>query len=146
MVIKNKRGWVKVLEVFVSILLVTGIVILLLNKTYFRDDLSEEVNNMEISILRDIQLNESLRGDILSVSNLPVNWSDFDSIGLTGVKNKIIENKLGSIDCEAKLCSLYDACRIEEDLVKDIYVESLVISSDLESYSPRQLKLFCWEK
>lgn len=142
---KNKRGWIKVLEVFVSILLIMGIIVLLLNETYFESGITEEVSSMQISILREIQFDDNLRGNILSAS-LPTNWSEFNSTGLGDVREKISNETIPSLDCEARVCALTDVCKLENDLNKDIYAEAVVISADSDIYSPRQLKLFCWEK
>lgn len=142
---ENKRGWVKVLEVFVSIMLVMGVIVFLLNKGYAPDRISDDVSEMEISILRSIQLNDSLRSAVID-AEVPSNWSDFNAGSLTGIRDKISYEKLPSMECEAKICSLGDVCTNDSDLEKDIYSESAVISSDKTSYSPRQIKLFCWEK
>jgi len=145
MVIKNKRGWIKVLEVFVSILLIMSVIVLLLNESYFESEITEEVSSMQISILREIQFDDNLRGDILSAS-LPTNWSEFNSTGLGDVRGKILNETISSLDCEARVCALTDICKLENDLNKDIYAEAVVISADSDTYLPRQLKLFCWEK
>ena len=143
--IKNRKGWVKVLEVFVSILLVMGVIIFILNKGYVRKNLSDEVSEMEISILRKIQLNNSLREIVLD-AEIPSNFTDFNSSELLQIKNLVDKNKFSSLECHMKICSVEDICKTDENVDKEIYAESAVISASLNVYSPRQLKLFCWEK
>lgn len=145
MVIKNKNGWVKVLEVFVSILLVMGVIFFVLNRGSVYSESSRDVYEMEISILKIIQLNETFRGNVLD-ADMPVNWSGFDAEGLGEIKDIIEEKKFESYDCQAKVCSLRELCVLDELVLNDVYVQSVVISSDSNSYSPRQLKIFCWEK
>jgi NADPH-dependent curcumin reductase CurA len=143
--IKNRRGWIKVLEVFVSILLVMGFIVLLLNKGYFAKDISDEVYSMQTSIFRDIQLNESLRSAVIGAS-LPSNWSDFNSGDLVQVRDEILDSTFGGFECEAKICSPDDVCKMQESLEREIYAQSVLMGADSDSYSPRQLKLFCLEK
>lgn len=142
---KNRRGWVKVLEVFVSIILVMAIIFFILNRGGGRF-VSTDAYEMELSILKKVQFNESLRGIILDESSLPVNWSSFNSGELLKIKQVINEGKIASFECEARICSLSDLCLSEVEVGKDIYAQSAVISADSNTYSPRQLKLFCWEK
>lgn len=142
---KNKNGWVKVLEVFFSIMLIMGVIIFLLNKGYTPDEISEEMSEMEISILRSIQLNDSMREVILG-ADVPSNWSAFSSGDLLEVKNKIENEKISAFDCEARICSLEETCLNEISGDKNVYSESAVISADSNTYNPRQIKLFCWEK
>lgn len=145
MVKKNKKGWVKVVEAFFSILIIMGVVFLMINKTYSKSDVSEQVSEMEKSIIKNVQLNESLRAEIL-YADVPSNWSDFDSSGLLNVKDMIENEMLSSIDCEAKICFLEDKCFQDLNINKDVYAESVVIASDLNTYNPRQFKIFCWVK
>lgn len=141
----NKKGWVRVLEVFVSIMIVTSVIVLLITRGVSERDLSSEISSMEISILREIQLNETMRENILEVSP-PINWSGFETNGLTAIKNKINEKKYSGIECEAKICSTRDNCFSDGNTTKNIYAEKAMISADINSYNPRQLKIFCWEK
>lgn len=143
--VKNKRGWVRIIEVFISITLVAMIVLILVDENIPRDDLSDKVSSMEISILKEIRINESLRGEILN-ANIPTNWSDFESGGLTGVKGKIEDSKFSVLECEAKICSLEDQCSQDSNITKDVYARSGVFSANIDIYSPRQMSLFCWEK
>lgn len=143
--IKNRKGWVKVLEVFVSILLIMGVIFFTLNKGYVRKNLSDEVSEMELSILKQIQVNNSLREIVLN-AEIPSNFTDFNSSELLQIKNLVDKSKLSNLDCQTKICSLEEICITDEDTNKEIYAESVVISANLNIYSPRQLKIFCWEK
>ena len=146
MVLKNKRGWLRIVEVFIAIFLMTGVLVIIIDRKAFEErDIFVEVYEMQISILSSIQLNESLREDIL-LSSLPVSWENFETNGLSLVKDKIISGTENDFNCEAKLCSLDDSCFLEVSGTEDVYVQSSVISSNLETYGPRQLKLFCFQK
>ena len=73
--IKNKRGWIKMVEAFIAIILITIVLLLVLNQTKFQEKtLTERIYEEEIEILRIIQLDETLREDIMGVSfnDLPI--------------------------------------------------------------------------
>jgi hypothetical protein len=143
---KNKKAWVKMVEVFISIMLITASLVLVLNKNVFTGEVMKEVDGQMTYILRTIQIKEVLRSEIIN-SNLPVEWEDFESSGLSETRAKIIEKTPGNLECQAKVCELDDAC-INDAAPADtnVYSKATYISSDLETYNPRQLKLFCWRK
>jgi hypothetical protein len=144
--IKSKHGWIRLIEVFVAILLLTGVLLIVTdrNNPSKESATSLEISKKEISILRDIELNNTLRTEILNAPLLPVEWSNF-SVGLPNVKNKIEYLTPPNFECTAKICWLNRACLMEGLSGESIYAESVVISANLNKYSPRQLKIFCVE-
>ncbi len=143
--VKNKRGWVRILEVFVSITLVAGVVLISLSNGLPEDSLPGEISIMQNSILTEIRINDTLRTEVLNAP-LPSNWSDFDSLELNQTRNKINEEKFSFLDCEAKICGLNDLCKQDSNVTGNVYALSGVISANVDVYSPRQVKLFCWER
>ena len=141
---KNKKAWIKIVEAFTAILLVIIVLLIIINSGYIkREDISTRVYNTQISILREIQFNDTLRIEILDVASVPLEWDDFPP----NLKNKIIERTPNYLECSAKICSSEDVCIFTGAIDKDIYAESILISATLESgYIPKQLKLFCWIK
>jgi hypothetical protein len=159
--ISNKRGWIKIVEAFISILLILAVVLIVINKGYIggNNKLSEEIYQTELSILRSIQLDDTLRRDILisnksgypasSESPLPIVWEEFDDSEqrtLKELKNKILRQIPDYLDCIAKICDLNNACVLEEEMDYEIYAQKTIIAANYEVFSPRQLKLFCWVK
>lgn len=142
--IKYKHGWIRLIEVFVAILLLTGVLLIVVdrNNPSKESSASLEISKKEISILRDIELNDTLRTEILNAQPLPVEWNNFSG-ELLNVKNRIEYLTPPNFKCEAKICWLNRACLIDELLGENIYAKSVVISANLDKYLPRQLKLFC---
>ena len=141
----EKRGWIRIIEAFSTILLITGVLLIVLNKGYLpKEDISQRIYEKQQGILREIQLNNSLRESILSFdsNSLPIEWSSFPQ----DLKDKIISKTPGDLECKAKICNINDICVLNEISDKDIYAQKVIITATLEKYSPRQLKLFCWEK
>jgi hypothetical protein len=132
---RNKRGWIKILEAFIAILLIAGVLLVVINKGYFeRNDFSIRVYEAQIAVLREIELDDGLRTDILnSIGEVP-----------ESVLNKIKERIPDYLTCESKICDLNEICEINKDIEKDVYAQAVAITADLETYNPKQLKLFCW--
>lgn len=143
---KDKHGWVKIVEAFVAILLIVGVVLVILNKGYIgKEDISSNVYDTQISILREIQRNDTMREEILNTSeeSLPVEWEDttFPAV----VRNRIIERTPNYLECIGKICEIDNACSLTEKKDKEVYAQSVAISptpGGEEVY--RKLNLFCW--
>lgn len=145
-IIKDKDGWIEIVEAFVAVLLVAGVLLIVLNKGYFqKSDVSERVYEAELSILREVQTNDSMRTEILIIpeSSLPVEWTGFP----VNIKNKIVARTPNYLECVGKICNMSLACSISENKEKDVYSQSVVISSTLQQGAVyRKLNLFCWTK
>ncbi|MGD9275988.1 MAG: hypothetical protein PVJ67_02350 [Candidatus Pacearchaeota archaeon] len=158
--LKNKRGWMKIVEAFVSILLIVGVLLMVINKGYIGRDLSTEIYDAQLSILRGVQVDETLRNNILvsnrssyspllNESSLPIPWEEFDNNGeriLQGVRDRIIEQTPEYLNCTARICELEDPCLLEGSLDGEIYTQAITIVANYAVFSPRQLKLFCYVK
>jgi hypothetical protein len=154
-----KKGWIRVVEVFVAILLIIGFLLILLNKGYLKEDISSKIYEAEVSILRGVQLDLELRRNIL-ISNrsgypgteespLPIEWEEFEDNEqrrLESVKEKINDQVPNYLECIARICELSDDCILNVFIDKDIYAKPSIIVADYEVWAPRQLKLFCWVK
>jgi len=137
----NKGGWIRIVEAFIAILLIAGVLVFLISKGYVGGpDNSEKVYEIENAVLYEIQLDETLRAKILSVS-IPFDVPETDSI------RQHIDNRIpGYLYCEAKICELNQICALDNYPQQDVYAQSIAITASLADYKPRQLKLFCWEK
>ena len=146
--IKNKRGWIRIVEAFVGILLIAGVVLVVIEQDQTeREDASSRAYTSMISILREIELDNSLRSEMVNIqdSSLPVEWSEFN-ISAPQTRARITGKTPGYLECVGQICSTNDACLLAQNQEKTIYAESAVISSTIQSYNPRLLKLFCWLK
>lgn len=145
---KNKRGWLEIVEAFTSVLLIAGVLILIAgNFRAGNQNFSSQVYDLEHAILREIQLSNLLRTEIISVSpgNLPI---ERDDAGFPqNTKAKIIDKTPSHLECAAKLCAIPDICVSNIPPVgKDIFVQSVFIGANVDNYSPKKLNLFCWNK
>ena len=143
---KNKRGWIEIVEAFVSILLVAGVLLVLFNKGYIGgNDISEKVYEVEHAIIREIQTTAELRSSVLEVSE-PVTWADprFPQ----DIKDKVIEKTPDYLECIAMICDPEGECTLGEEYQKkvDIYSQSGIVSPTVGKGDVyRIINLFCWQ-
>ena len=147
-IVKCKKGWIRLVEVFVAIVLLASVLLLVSTKNSSYDtSLQDQIYKKEAAMLRDIELNNTLRTQILSIpqGSLPLEWEGLTS-QLDEVSSRITLLAPANLECRAKLCTLNDACIMNWATEGDLYARSAVIAADLNTYSPRQLKLFCTPK
>lgn len=128
---KGNKGWIRIAEAFIAILLITTVMITMYSKQIAKKDKSEIVK-MEDAILNEIANNEKLRQEILS--NQTQNVTEFISTILPNFLN-----------FDVIVCGIYDICNLDR-YIPNVYVRERVISSTLYEYSPKKIKLFMWEK
>lgn len=144
-IIKDKKGWVTIVEVFISIGLLIAVLLVVINKTSTSNtELRDQIDNKETAILMDIELNNQMRTEIVEIaqSSLPVDWASFNST-LPDVASRINTLTPKNLECRAEICLLNDVCLMNWSPGGDVYAKAVVIAADLNTYSPRQLKLFC---
>lgn len=143
---KNKRGWIRIIEAFTAILIISGIILLVLSGQGLKSpDQSTVISNSEISILNGIQLNNTLRAEILATSGKVV-WNNF-STDAPQTQTYINDQRPSTLDCAAQICDQGSSCLFTNGIDdKSVYAESVTITSTISEFNPRVLKLFCWEK
>ncbi len=139
----NKKAWIRIAEAFVSILIVVGAAIVVVRGGIQTDDISERIYDIEMGILKEIRLNDSLRSEILLTSGV-VEWDDPSFPSQT--KNKISEKTPNWLECVAQICFPESECLLSGESEESIYAHSTLITSTNSYFNPRQLKLFCWQK
>jgi len=151
MVIKmmnDKKGWIRIVEASMAVLFITGVVLMVINqnKANGTDEIALNILTEEVSVLRGIQLDDSLREDVLAVNSLPVGSEE---VGFPeSIKSKISSMASNHLGCSSKICSITGDCILDEKRSEDVYAESVIITTTTSgsSYSPKKLKIFCWVK
>tara|TARA_Y100000310_G_C20563634_1_gene754343 strand:+ start:687 stop:1136 length:450 start_codon:yes stop_codon:yes gene_type:complete len=146
-ILTKKSGWIRIIEAFTMILLITGFLLIIFSKDLVsRNNNSESVYEKIQETLRQVQLNNSLRSGVMESdsSSLPVEWEDFP----LDLKSKVGNETPSYLNCIGKICGLNSDCVLDnnENPDKNLYIQKVIITSTLNSYSPRELKVFCWEK
>ena len=150
---RNKRGWMRILEATIAVLIVAGVLVVVYSRQEIRGvDQTDYFYNLQRQILMDVSSRSNLRLAVLKTEN--VNDDYFD------VVNDFIRLRIPeAFNYTIRICELTSPptpCKINDDdyiatLDKDVFVEEVVISSDLgnqrgeEYYAPKKLRLFVWE-
>lgn len=152
---KNKKAWLKIVEAFLSILIVLGAVLVIVSKqeTRLLDKIAktgeEGIYEKQKEVLDAVSRNETLRGIIVS-KNLGSKSYAFESYKTWHPLNDFIYLILpSSWNFATNICKAAEGVcpnPVSSDLMlgKEIYVEEKIITSTLETYSPKRVKLFIW--
>ena len=135
---KNKRGWIKILEVFLAILLIMGSMLIIISRKAPETDISDEIYAKQRQILDIISKNNSLRDDIVAGNSIKVNQAI----------SALVPN---SWNFTTSICNINDMCNnpASSDLSlyeQNVYSTEVVVTSNLTSYSPKKLRFFVWMK
>ena len=140
-IIKNKKGWIRIVEALFAILLIAGFLILLINSQESEEkDISSNIYVTENVILREIQSNNTYRTYILGIET-SVEFENFKDNLKEHINNRIPTY----LNCTGKICDFETnpVCNIKSS-EEEIYVRSVMIAGDYETYEPKLLKIFCW--
>ena len=132
---KNKKGWLRIVEAVVAVLIISSVLVFLSLKKTEKADISQELYNLESSVLNNLESNESVRAAIL--------------INNEAFVKKFTESEVqDTFNFTIKICDVADICPLPniKDINKDVYVDERIISSNLSVYKPRKIKLFLWER
>ena len=139
--VRNKRGWLRILEATIAVLLVSGVMLFVYSRGIEENTGAVDyIESLQKQILGDISLRSDLRGYVLSESgSYLVLLEDYVSLRIPGA----FGHKL-------RVCDLGDSCKLDsvmfsETLDKNVYVDEVIISADFGDYSPKKVRLFVWE-
>jgi len=124
----NKRGWLKIFEVCIAIMLIASVLIIIINKEYVsKNDFSKKIYGVEVNVLEQV---------VTEYKKNQIKENNKKSI------NVFVDEKIPDyLDCEARICGLEDECELLENDNENLYVQLLPIIE-----TEKQLKLFCWIK
>lgn len=135
----DKGGFVKVIEAYIAIGLLLGLLFLVVQTNNVQPDGNRIITSLESNVLESIQMNDSLRLATLSVTDFSLSSND------TGFSSDLkpyatINNP--HYNCYLKVCSFSGTCDINLNY-NQIYSTSVLITSSLSNYEIRRLKMFC---
>ena len=142
---KNKKGWIRIVEAFVAILLIAGVLLTLINQGYIAGkNPAEKIYSFQLYTLREIELNDDLRNIILNIPNKNLSLESDNSNFPPEIKNLIYSRMPNYLECKSKICPAEEICSLEKYVEKNVYAQAVIISANLTLYAPRQIKIFCW--
>ena len=146
--VANKRGWIRILEATIAVMIVAGVLVV----AYVKQDdggadSSDYVYSLQRQILMDVSSSSDLRLMVLSDDDDGLNLSIYDKIpSAFGYYVSICG--LGNM---TDFCNIEDAGVVAEIQDKNVFVEEIIVSADLgdgssATYDPKKVRLFVWEK
>ena len=143
----NKRGWIRIVEAFIAVLLIAGVLLFVINRGYIgKRDISGQVYEAQLAVLREIELDSDLRLQILEEGEKLKQDPPGSPVVPSQVESTIASRMPDYLDCVSRICELERVCPAPEGvpIEKDIYAQAVAISAEGTKYGPVQLKLFCW--
>jgi len=147
-VMKNKRGWIRILESTIAVMIVAGVLIVFYAKQVdMEGGPADYFHSLQRHVLMDISSSSDLR--VLALNN--------DEAGLSLFIDGRVPDAFGYYLRVCELGNMTDYCKIDEVGVvaetrdKDVFVEQIIVSADLgdgsnAKYDPKKVRLFVWEK
>lgn len=129
---QNKKGWLRIIEAFIAIILILGVLIAVYSRVIEKPKKADYAYNLEKSILDEISMDSALRDAVLNG----------DATAITTITN-FVRTRIKGFNFEIKICELEDICSMNS-YKKEVYATERIISSTLEKYQPKKLKIFMW--
>lgn len=132
----NKQGFLRILEASIAILIVISVLFFAYNRSSTNN--AEDYSVKILEILEEIAKNPSLRTYVLEYESGEIH-PEINSF----VSERIPQNFL---NFEVKICEIESACGLSSFVDGEVYSAERTISSNLEIYSPRKIRIFIWAK
>lgn len=144
----GKRGFIKIVEAVVALLMIMGVILIVVDKGYFSSsDISEKVYEDQLNVLREIQSDNYYREIILGINEEELPIESKDEVFPEGLILKVNSRIPSYLSCDVKICKLEEVCEWSVYREGDVYAQAAAITTarleDESQYSPRQIKLFC---
>ena len=130
----NKRGWVRVTEAVVAILIMASVLIVLYTSDVPNISYADYVYELQVRILTELANRDDLRNATL-YSN--------ENYLRTYFNESIPEN----FDFNFSICNLNEnSCGVSPDVNIEVFVEDKIVSSNLVKYNPKLVRFYVWQK
>lgn len=149
---RNKRGWIRIIEAFIAVVLIASVILIIYQRQVYKPNRDDEIKKIGRGILEDFERTEEMRGVVLALKQnetedekglKPYTEEYVLDPRILGFMNERVPLRLAF---EVKVCAPSFICSQNEYVKKTVYVDEIIISSTLESYGPRKVKLYLWEK
>lgn len=132
MVLNNKKAWLRLLEAFLGVMIIAGVILFVFANKPKENTNATYINHLQSSILEEIATNENLRIAVLSNKILLINET---------VSKKIPSN----MGFDVKICELSQeiGCKLTYT-EKETYTKDRIIATNITLYSPKKVRLTIW--
>ena len=141
---KSKKAWIRIVEATVGVLLVASVLFVMVARAPKTSE--KNIYETQHFILEQISKNDQLRGLIVNYDTSvipqpdpPINEVDLFIRGMMPAY----------LDFKFRVCEVNAACGMlyyPGNKEKEIYSDEILITSTLQQYSPKKVRLFVWER
>jgi hypothetical protein len=134
----NKRGLIKIVEAVIAILIISGVFLAVsISQQPIREkNLGETISELLVEVAK----NPEFRRDILTRD-----LTDEEGYLTSGPIYDISRARLPSkYTLEIKICQPDEICSLKE-YHETIFTQERIISSTLDIYAPKKIKIFLWQ-
>jgi len=133
---KNKKAWLRIVEATIAVLIVASVIFIMIVRAPREGE--SNVREMQRFVLEQVSKNDTLRAEVLN-----------EDVGDSSETVEYINSTLpGNWGFQIRVCEVEEVCGMQsfpaEAARKEIYGDEIFISSTLQDYSPKKLKLFVW--
>ena len=136
--IKNKRGWIRIVEAVAGILLLAGVLLVVYSQHQTASSSNDYVYELQKQFLEKVASDDNLRAKVFEVNG---------EESLQDTANLIFPN---NFNFNVSICELGAiSCGLDEKpLDKEIFVEDRIVTPPLgfSEFSPKKVRIFVWEK
>jgi len=129
---KGKRGWIRIVEAFIAILMISGVLVFIMSERT-KTTSNEKIDIIVKVILREITDSEDLRNAVVS-----------DDVGK--LTDFIATRIPSTLNYEIKICEIDNICSMQTYIPENVYAQEAVVSSTLDEYNVKKIKIFVWQK
>lgn len=150
MVIRGKKGWIRIVEAAIAILIFAGVMLMVYSQKAEEIDVSDRIYEIETKILADIVYDDDLRAKVLEGEVYDLDGDGVMEINadLEAFIEESIRLRTGdTLAFEVRICDVDNlVCNMGDFPGTDVYVEERIISVNLDSstFNPKKIRLFVW--
>jgi len=142
---KSKKGFLRIVEAFIAILIIAGAMSYVYVQKIDKPNEAESIKQLEKIILTQIANNEDLRLAVLK-GDSGLETSEAVNHRIT-INNTISPSVPSEYNFATKICNLDQVCELGTyNANKEVFVNEITVSSTLEYYGPKKLRLFMWRR
>lgn len=146
----NRRGWIRIVEASVAILIVFGALIVF--RTNGATTTTRDLNDRIYPILDEIAKNNVLREEVLNY-DISAGLENSENAEIISNLKDFIRTKISdkNLNFDVKICSGEEICGLENypsDAGNNLYSAERIVTASVENpnFEPRKVKMFLWEK
>ncbi len=138
---EEKTAWIRIIEATIVVIVIMGILLIIVGDEYLiRNDESYKIYEKESHILDVIQKNDTFRDKIINAESV----AEKEANALF-IEEAIEDFISGNLVCEVKICDIGESCVMNNSSASEIYSQKRIIFTNLNTYNPKRIQLFCWE-